>query len=86
MQPAVCRHRQNLSGHNKAANRYAKIKTQITSRKMLPSMLLLSLLQPVATAHVRERHRKKANRHQYKRNVLHQLNLRDNAVAHFRRA
>jgi hypothetical protein len=48
-------------------------------------MLLLSLLQPVAPAHVRERHRKKTDRQQHEHNVLHQLNLRDNAAAHFRR-
>jgi len=52
----------------------------------LPSMLLLSLLQPVAPAHVRDRHREKTDRHQHKHNVPHQLSLRDNAAAHFRRA
>jgi hypothetical protein len=44
-------------------------------------MLLIPLLQPVAPAHVRERDRKKANRHYHKYNVLHTPNLRENAAA-----
>jgi hypothetical protein len=86
LQPAISRHRQNLSGHSKAANRYAKIKTQITSKKMLPIMLLIPLLQPVAPAHVRERDREKTNRQHHEYNVLHTPNLRKNTAADFRRA
>jgi hypothetical protein len=86
LQPAISRHRQNLSGHSKAANRYAKIKTQTTSKKMLPIMLLIPLLQPVTPAHVRERDRKKTNRHHHKHDVLHERNLRKTTTADFRRA
>jgi hypothetical protein len=85
LQPAISRHRQNLSGHSKAASRYAKINTQITSRKMLPIMLLIPLFQPVTPAHIRERHRKETNRHHHKYYVLHTPNLRENAAAGFLR-
>jgi hypothetical protein len=85
LQPAISRHRQNLSGHSKAANRYAKIKTQTTSRNMLPIMSSVLLLQPVAPAHVRERDGEKTNRHDYEHNVLHTLTLRENASADFPR-
>jgi hypothetical protein len=83
LQPSVGRHRQNLSGHSKAANRYAKINTQITSRKMLPIMLLIPLLQPIAPAHIRERHREKTDRHNHEHDVLHTPTLRKNAAADF---
>jgi hypothetical protein len=83
LQPSIGRHRQNLSGHSKAANRYAKIKTQTTNKKMLPIMLLIPLLQPVAPAHVRERDRKKQNRHHHEHHVLHKRNLRKNNAADF---
>jgi hypothetical protein len=76
LQPAISRHGQNLSGHSKAANRYAKIKTQIASRKMLPIMLSVPLLQAVAPAYVHERDRKKANRRYYEHDVQHEQNLR----------
>jgi hypothetical protein len=86
LQPSIGRHRQNLSGQSKAANKYAKIKTQITSKKMLPIMLLNPLLQAVAPAHVRERDRKKTDRHRHEHNVLHTPNLHKSGVADFRRA
>jgi hypothetical protein len=53
---------------------------------MLPSMLLILLLQPLAPAHVGECHRKKTDRHQHEHNVLHTLFLRDNTSGQFRLA
>ena len=54
---------------------------------MLPTIFLIPLLQPVAPAHVCERHRKKTGRQQHEHNVLHQLILPKNAGTsrHFRR-
>jgi hypothetical protein len=48
-------------------------------------MLLIPLLQPVASAHVRERDREKTNRHHHKYNVLHTPNLHENAATGFLR-
>ena len=53
---------------------------------MLPSMLLILLLQALAPAHVRERHRKKTGRYQHEHNILHPSNLREDTAALFRRA
>jgi hypothetical protein len=86
LQPAIRRHRQNLSGHSKAASRYPKIKTQITSKKMLPIMSLIPLLQPIARAHIRERHREKTDRHHHEPDVLHTPTPRENAAADFLRS
>jgi hypothetical protein len=52
---------------------------------MLPTMLLIPLLQPVAAAHVRERNSKKTNRQHYEHNVLHTPNLPENDAADFPR-
>jgi hypothetical protein len=53
---------------------------------MLPTMFLIPLLQPVAPAHIRERDRKKTDRHHHEHNVLHERNLRKNSGGDFRRA
>jgi hypothetical protein len=53
---------------------------------MLPNILSLSSLQAVAPAHIRERDRKKTDRHHHEHNVLHERNLRKNSGGDFRRA
>jgi hypothetical protein len=52
---------------------------------MLPIILLIPLLQPLAPAHVSECHHEEAHRHQNEHNVLHTRNLRQNAAADFLR-
>ena len=76
LQPPIRRHGQNLSGHNNAATKYPKIKTQITSRKILPSIEPHSSLQSVTPAHISQSHQKKSQSHRQKRNVAHYLNSR----------
>jgi len=46
-------------------------------------MLLIPLLQPIAPAHIRERHREKTDRHNHEHDVLHTPTLRKNAAADF---